>query len=113
MKFIIKLILSAVAVMVSAYLLPGVEVNGFFVAIVVAAVLALLNTIVKPILILLTIPITVLTLGIFLLVINAVIILLADMLIQGFSVYGFWWALLFSLILAIFNSLLGGLKTEN
>ncbi len=99
--------------MVSAYLLPGVEVNGFFVAIVVAAVLALLNTIVKPILILLTIPITVLTLGIFLLVINAVIILLADMLIQGFSVYGFWWALLFSLILAIFNSLLGGLKTEN
>ena len=113
MKFLIKLVLSSLAVMITAYLLPGVEVNNFFVAIVVAAVLALLNNIVKPVLVILTIPITVLTLGIFLLVINAFIILIADMLIKGFDVYGFWWALLFSLILAIFNGLLGGLNSES
>ncbi len=113
MKFLIRLILSALAVMITAWLLPGVEVSSFFVAIVVAAVLAVLNMIVKPILVILTIPITIITLGIFLLVINAVIILMADSLIQGFTVYGFWWALLFSLILALFNSFLGGLNSEN
>jgi putative membrane protein len=105
MNFIIKLLLSALAVMLVAYLLPGVTVESFWTALIVAALLALLNVTLKPILIVLTIPVTILTLGLFLLVINALIILLADALISGFMVSNFWWALAFSLILSIVTSL--------
>lgn len=77
-----------------------------------ALVLAIANAIVKPILIIFTIPLTVLTLGLFLLVINAVIILIVDFFVPGFSVDGFWWALAFSLILSIFNSLFGHLTKD-
>lgn len=109
MAFIVKLLLGALAVLLSAYLLPGVHVESFLTALIVAALLAILNTIIKPILIILTIPITILTLGLFLLVINALMILLTDFLIAGFDVAGFWWALIFSLILSlvtyIFDSL--------
>ncbi|MCS4436259.1 phage holin family protein [Aquiflexum gelatinilyticum] len=104
---IIQLILGAVSVLIVQYILPGVEVDGFFTAFVVAALLTLLNLTIKPILIFLTIPITILTLGLFLLGINAILILLAAEIIPGFSVDGFWWALLFSLILSIVNSILG------
>ena len=106
MNFIVRLLLTAAAVLITSYVLPGVEVESFLYAILVAAVLGLLNTIVKPILIVLTIPITVVTLGIFLLFINAFIILIADYLLDGFSVENIWWALLFSLILSILNSIL-------
>lgn len=113
MNFVIKLLLSAVAVIITAYLLPGVHVSGFMVALLVAAFLSLLNAIVKPVLIILTIPITIVTLGLFLLVINALIILMADAVIPGFDVNGFWWALLYSIILAIVNSVFEGLtKTK-
>lgn len=105
MNFIIKLLLSALAVMLVAYLLPGVTVESFWVALVVAALLALLNVTLKPILVVLTIPVTILTLGLFLLVINALIILLADALISGFMISNFWWALAFSLILSIVTSI--------
>ena len=101
----LKLILTAVAVLVTAYLLPGVQVDGFFTALVLAVVLSFLNVLVKPIFILLTIPLTFLTLGLFLLVINAIIILMADGLIAGFYVEGFWWALLFSLLLSLVNAM--------
>ena len=104
MNILIKLILTAVAVLVVAYILPGVAIDGFFTAFVLAVVLALLNVLVKPLFILLTIPITVFTLGIFLLVINALIIMLADSLVDGFTVNGFWWALLFSLLLSLVNA---------
>lgn len=104
MKFIIKVLLSGLAVVLSAYLLSGVEVDSFFTALIVALILAILNTIVRPILVVLTIPITFLTLGLFLLVINAIIILLADFLISGFEVANFWWALIFSIILAVINA---------
>lgn len=90
--------------------------EGFLAAVIIALVLSLLNMIVRPILILLTIPLTVLTLGLFLLVINAVIILIADSIIPGFSVQGFWWALLFSLILSLTNALLmdiSGTRSRN
>lgn len=111
MNFILTLLISAGAVLISAYLLPGVHVDGFLTAIIVAAVLALFNAILKPVLIILTIPITILTLGLFLLVINALIILFTDFFIPGFVVDGFWWALFFSLILSIvtyvFESLAG------
>jgi len=105
MNFIIKLLLSALAVMLVAYLLPGVNVENFWVALLVAAVLALLNVTLKPLLIVLTIPVTLITLGLFLLVINALMILLVDALISGFMVSNFWWALAFSLILSIVTSL--------
>lgn len=106
MNFILKIILSAVAVLVIANFLPGVSVVNFTNAVIVAVVLALLKVTIKPLLIILTLPVTILTLGLFLLVINALIILLADNLIDGFHVTGFWVALLFSLILALFESVL-------
>lgn len=106
MKFLIKILVTSLAVLFSSYLLPGVVVANFTTAIIVAIVIALLNTFLKPILILLTIPVTVLTLGLFLLVINAFIILLTSELVSGFRVDGFWWALLFSIILAVITSIL-------
>ncbi len=116
MNLLIKLILSAVAVIVVSYLLPGVYIDDFWSAFILAVVLSLLNYVVKPILVILTIPLTVVTLGLFLLVINALIILMADSIIDGFIVEGFWWALLFSLLLSLVNSLLtdlsGGEKTQ-
>lgn len=100
-----------------AKILPGVTVDDYLSALLVAVVLAFLNTIVKPILTVLTIPITVLTLGFFLLVINALIIIFAEKLVSGFQVDGFWWALLFSIILSlctgILNVLFGVNKEED
>ncbi len=106
MKFVLKLLLSAVAVLVLAEILPGVGINSYVSALIVAIVLALLNAIVKPILVFLTLPATLITLGLFLLVINAAIILLADYFITGFSVSGWLWALIFSVLLSIFQSIL-------
>jgi len=106
MNFILKIVLTAVAVLVIAHFLPGVSVVNFTSAVIVAVVLALLRVTIKPLLIILTLPVTILTLGLFLLVINALIILLADNLIDGFNVTGFWIALLFSLILSVFESIL-------
>jgi len=106
MNLIIRILLTAVAVVVLAKFLPGVAVDGFTSAIIVAVVLGLLNVIVKPILVILTLPITVITLGLFLLVINACIILMANSFIDGFTVNGFWIALLFSLLLSLLQSFL-------
>ena len=106
MKSILKVLLTAVAVVLLSKLLPGVVVDGFVSAIIVAVVVALLRFIVRPILIVLTIPITIITFGLFLLVINAVIILMADYFIDGFAVRSFWIALLFSVLLSIFQSIL-------
>ena len=115
MKFLIQIIVSALAVIISSLILPGIHIEGILTAVIVAAVLAFLNTILKPVLILLTLPITIFTLGFFLLVINALIILLTANLVPGFTVGGFWSAVLFSLVLtivtSIFNSL--GKKAEN
>lgn len=106
MNSIVRFLLSGLAVLLTAYLLPGVNVEHYGYALLVAVVLSIANLIIKPILVFLTIPITIVTLGLFLLVINAVIILLVDYLIPtGFEVDGFWWALAFSLILSLFNSL--------
>lgn len=114
MNLLLKIIVSSLAVFLTAYLLPGVSVDTYVTAIWVAIVLALLNGFLKPILILLTIPVTLLTLGLFLLAINAAIILLADYFVDGFGVNGFWWALLFSLVLSLVTSLMDSLggKTE-
>ena len=112
MNGILRFLLSGLAVLLTAYLLPGVDVRHFGYALLVAAVLAIVNALVKPVLILLTIPITVVTLGLFLLAINALIILLVDYVVPGFDVDGFWWALAFSLILSVFNSMFAGLVKE-
>lgn len=104
MIFIFRILLTGIIVVLLANFLPGVAVAGYWSAIMVAVVLALLNLIVKPILVLFTLPITIVTLGLFLFVINAVIILLADSFVSGFAVSGFWIALLFSILLSIFQS---------
>lgn len=106
MKIILKMLLTAIAVVILAQILPGVQVDGYMSAIIVAIVLGLLRIFVRPLIILFTLPITIMTLGLFLFVINAVIILLADKLIDGFAVSGFWYALLFSLLLSFFQSIL-------
>ncbi len=106
MRFIFKLIVSSFSVVITSYLLAGVAVQDFTTSIFVAFVLALLNALLKPILIILTIPVTILSFGLFLLVINAFIIQLAGYFVSGFEVAGFWWALLFSIILSLISWLL-------
>ena len=105
MQFLIRFILYALAVLITGYILPGVNLDSFLIAIVVAGVLALLNAVVKPVLVILTIPITFFTLGLFLLVINALIIMLASWIVPGFEVANFWWALIFSIVLSFFTFL--------
>lgn len=112
MNLIIKLLLNALAVFILAHLLNGVTVDGYVGAIIVAIVLAILNVFVKPILVILTLPVTILTLGLFLLVINALIILLADKLVDGFAVNSFWTAILFSILLSILQSILYSIFKE-
>lgn len=106
MRFIIRLLMTAIVVFLLASFLPGVTVASYGTAVIVAIVLALLNLIVKPVLVLLTLPVTVITFGLFLLVINAAMILLVDAFISGFSVDGFWVALIFSLLLSLVQSIL-------
>lgn len=106
MKFFLKVLVTSLAVVVAAYLLPGVELQNFLSAVVVAFVLGILNMLLKPILVLLTIPVTIFSFGLFLLVINAFIVLLTDSLVRGFEVQNFWWALLFSILLSVVSYLL-------
>ena len=113
MKFFLRILVTGIVVVLLSQLLPGVTVDGYLTAVVVALVLALLNLVVRPILVLFTLPITILTLGLFLIVINAIIILLADAFIEGFDVAGFWIALLFSLLLSLFQSIVFSLAEKD
>mgnify|MGYP003590586429 FL=1 len=107
MKYIFKIIVTSFAVVISSYLLSGgIHVDNYITAIFVAVVLLVLNIILKPILILLTIPATIFSLGIFLLVINAFIIVIAANVVDGFRVDGFGWAFIFSIILSLVTFLL-------
>ena len=119
MNFIVKLLISTFAVLITAHFLDGViigdnqfysstypEINKLITAFLVAVVLAFLNTIVKPVLTILSLPITFFTLGLFLLVINALIILFADKLVDGFKVDGFWTAICFSIVLSLVTGFL-------
>lgn len=107
-NFIIKIFINALGVAIAGWLLKdGVHVAGFGYAILIAFTLALLNASVKPLLVILTLPATLFSLGLFLFVINAAIILIADWIIKGgFEVDGWWWALLFSILLSILNSII-------
>jgi putative membrane protein len=106
MNIILRIIISAVVAFALSYILSGVHIQSFITALVLAIVLGILNLFVKPILIILTLPITIFTFGLFLFVINALIILLAAKFVNGFHVDGFWWALLFSLLLSVLTSFL-------
>ena len=108
-KFLTRLLITTVAVLISSYFLPGVHVADVVNAFLVAIVLALLNTFVKPILVILTIPITIFTLGLFLLVINILIIKWTASLVDGFTVDNWGWALLFSLVLSLVTAILEGI----
>lgn len=112
MRFILRVLLTAAAVLLIGNFLNGVVVDSYPVAILVALVLGLLFAFLKPIIVVLTLPITVVTLGLFLLVINTLLILLADNIVPGFSVDGFWIAMLFSILLSIAESLLYSLMDE-
>lgn len=109
MAILINWLLSALAIVVAAYVLPGVHVADFLTALVLAIVLGIINAILKPLLILLTLPITILTLGLFTLVINALLIMLATLIVPGFTVDTFLWALLFSIVLSLVNAVLQSL----
>ena len=104
MKFLIKILITTVNAFILAYILPGIEINDIFTAVMVAVLLAILDATIKPLLIILTFPVTILTLGMFLFIINACIILTAEYFIDGFRIEGFWYALLFSVLLSFFNS---------
>lgn len=106
MNFLTKILVKTLAVILVSYFMPGVKVDNITTAIVVAVVLAFLDSIVKPVMIVLTIPVTIFSLGLFLLVINACMVLLAAYFVEGFKVDGFFTALFFSIILSLTTSIL-------
>lgn len=112
MNMILRFLLTAVAVVILSKVLPGIGVDGYISAVVVAVVLGLLNFFIKPLLVILTLPVTILTLGLFLIVINGIIILLAGKLIDGFRVDGILYAIVFSFLLSILQSLLHSFLKE-
>ncbi|MCU0652799.1 MAG: phage holin family protein [Candidatus Pacebacteria bacterium] len=101
MNIFVSWIVMAIAIVLSAYVLPGVTVSGFITALMVALVLGLVNAFIRPLVLVLTLPINILTLGLFTLVINALMIMLVSYIVPGFKVDGFWYALLFSIVLAL------------
>jgi putative membrane protein len=112
MGILVNWVVYAIAIALSAYLIPGVALDGIGTALIVAVVLGLINAIIKPILVILTLPVNFLTLGLFTFVINALLIMLTSSLVAGFRVDGFWWALLFGLVLSIVSSVLFGVVRD-
>ena len=113
MKLLFRILITSALVLVLSHFMTGVHVANFETALIVAVVLGLLNIFIKPILVLFTLPITFFTLGLFLLVINAIIILLCDTIVGGFSVNSFWTAFLFSIILSVSQSLMYAIFGES
>jgi putative membrane protein len=107
MRFIVHLLVIALALWVTAYVLPGVEFSSWQALAISAIVLGLLNALVRPILVLLTLPITVLTLGLFYLIVNGFTFLLASKLVPGFEVSSFWWAVLGALVVSLVSWFVG------
>ena len=112
MNFIVKLLVTAAVAFGLAHILTGIHIDTYWTALIFALVLAVANVIIRPILIILTIPLTIVTLGLFLFVINALMVLLASKLVDGIRIDGFWWALLFGLLLSVVSSLLFSGKKE-
>ncbi len=101
-----NLLINTLSIFAVSYVLSGIEIDSITTALIVAVVMAVLNVTLKPLLIVLTIPLTVITFGLFLLVVNVLVLYAADALIDGFRIAGFWWALAFSLLVALVNSIL-------
>ena len=112
MSLLIKIIITAALVLLISNFMPGVHVESFTTALFVAIVLGLLNIFIKPILVIFTLPVTILTLGLFLLVINALIIILCTNIVGGFRIDTFWTALFFSIILSLLQSIMNGILGE-
>src|SRR5204862_5007006 len=109
MRFLARLLLNGVAISVAAWLLPGVHISGPFPALIAGVILGFVNAIVRPVLFFLTLPLTLVTLGLFIFVLNAICFGLTAWLVPGFSVDGFWWALLGALLVSIVSWILNGL----
>jgi putative membrane protein len=113
LNLLIRLVLTAIAIIIAGFLLKsGVQISDYLAAVFVAAFLAILNSTIRPILVILTIPITLFTFGLFLLVINALMVMIAAYFIDGFHVENFWWALAFSLILSLINGVFSELADK-
>lgn len=111
MKLILNWLISSLVIIAGAELLPGIEVQNFVTALAAALVLGIINAFLRPILLFLTLPLNFVTFGLFTLVINAVLIMLAGSLVSGFVVESFWWALLFGLFLSVVNSFFRAIKS--
>ena len=106
MEIILRILINGLAVLFCSYILPGVKVENYWYAILAALALGIVNAFIKPLLILLTLPVTIVTLGLFVFIINALLVLLVQMFVPGFHVDGFWWALIFSLAFSILKFML-------
>ncbi len=104
MNFLLRILITALVAFGLAHFLSGIHIDTYWTALVFALVLAVLNVLVKPILIILTLPLTIVTLGLFLFVINALVVLLASRFVRGFSIENFWWGLVFALLLSLITS---------
>src|SRR3989339_244624 len=113
MKTLIHFLVSAVAILITAYVLPGVHVDGILTAFILAVILGVINTFIRPVLVMLTLPLSIVTLGLFVLVINALLVMLASYIVPGFAVAGFWYAFLFGIVLAIVSYVLQIFEREN
>lgn len=109
MYILLSLILSTIAVFVTANILPGVKIDGWTTALIVAIVMGVVNAFIRPLLLILTLPINILTLGLFTFVIIALLVMLVSAIVPGFHVAGFWWAMAFGLVLAIISGFLNSL----
>jgi putative membrane protein len=106
MNLLRRFIVNCIAVAAGALILPGIHIENSFLSLIgVTLLLSILNTFLKPILILFTIPVTIITFGLFLIVINALIVMIVGNLVNGFVVDSFWWAVLFSFIISLINSI--------
>ena len=106
MNFLLRILITALVAFGLAQLLNGIHVDTYWTALIFALVLAVLNVLVKPILIILTLPLTIITFGLFLFVVNALVVLLASRFVDGFKIDNFWWGLLFALLLSLVTSVL-------
>jgi len=102
------LLVNTISIFAVSYILSGIQIDSFVTALILAVVMAVLNATLKPFLVLITIPLTIITFGLFLLVVNVLVLYAAEYLIGGFHIAGFWWALAFSLLVSFVNSLLFG-----
>lgn len=112
MHTIINILVSSIAVFAAGYILPGIHINNYLTAIVVAIVLGFINAFIRPFLLILTLPINILTLGLFTFVIMGLLVLLTSAIVPGFRVDGFWWAVAFSIVLWIINGFLQSLDSS-